>query len=457
MVRKLGRVLLVAGGGIALWTTTRAAAFAQDPGGASTLAADPGAPVTFVWLIVCTALVFLMQAGFLLVEAGFARAKNTVNIVTKNIVDFIIAALAFWAFGYAFMYGDGGFANPLIGLTGFGLLGNGYDVTNALAFVFQLVFAATAATIVSGAMSERTKITSYMAYSFLVTALLYPIFGKWVWGGGWLASLGAHDFAGSGVVHALGGGVALAGAWLVGPRLGKYGPDGKARPMPAHNMVFVALGTLVLMFGWIGFNGGSTLDGGDLRLSVVIANTLLAAAAGGFVAMYITMLRTKGIVDLGKVCNGILAGLVGITAPCAVVAPWAAVLIGAIAGAILLWSESFVENRLRVDDPVGAVSVHGTCGLWGLLAVGIFADGTYAGVSGLLVGNVSQFLVQLLMVGVIAIWSVGGGYLIFSVIKSSMGLRVSEEEEIAGLDIAEHGVPAYSGGFGSEPQPAMGD
>jgi ammonium transporter, Amt family len=457
MVRKLGRVLLVALGGIALWTTTHAAAFAQDPGGADTLAADPAAPLTFVWLVVCTALVFLMQAGFLLVEAGFARAKNTVNIVTKNMVDFIIAALAFWAFGYAFMYGDGGFANPLIGLTGFGLLGNGYDVTNVLAFVFQLVFAATAATIVSGAMSERTKITSYMAYSFLVTALLYPIFGKWVWGGGWLAALGVHDFAGSGVVHALGGGVALAGAWLVGPRLGKYGPDGKARPMPAHNMVFVALGTLILMFGWIGFNGGSTLNGGDLRLSVIVANTLLASAAGGFIAMYITMLRTRGIVDLGKVCNGALAGLVGITAPCAVVAPWAAVVIGTVAGVVLLWSERFVENTLRVDDPVGAVSVHGTCGLWGLLAVGIFADGTYAGVSGLLVGNLSQFLVQLLMAGVITVWSVGGGYLIFSLIKSTLGLRVSEEEETAGLDIAEHGVPAYSGGFSSEPQPAMGD
>ncbi|MBA2391110.1 MAG: ammonium transporter, partial [Geodermatophilaceae bacterium] len=240
-------------------------AFAQDPNGAETLAADPAVALTFIWLLVSAALVFFMQAGFLLIEAGFARAKNTVNIVTKNIVDFIIAALAFWAFGYAFMYGEGGIANSFIGLTGFGLFNDGYDVSNMLAWVFQLVFAATVATIVSGAMAERTKITSYMAYSFLVTALLYPIYGKWVWGGGWLAGLGAHDFAGSGVVHALGGGVALAGAMLVGPRLGKYGPDGKARTMPAHNMVYVAIGTLILMFGWIGFNGGSTLNGSDLR------------------------------------------------------------------------------------------------------------------------------------------------------------------------------------------------
>jgi len=419
-------------------------AFAGDPVGELELTEGSAAALTFLWLTVSAALVFLMQMGFLLVEAGLTRSKNAVNISTKNMVDFVIAVLAYWAFGFAFMYGSG----PLdgyIGLTGFGLLGDAYDVTTLLDFTFQVVFAATAATIVSGAMSERTKISSYMAYSFLVTALLYPVYGHWVWSAnGWLSALGAHDFAGSGVVHALGGGVALIGAKLVGPRLGKYNKDGTANEMPAHNMVYVALGTIVLIFGWIGFNGGSTLGWGDLRVSVVVTNTLLAASAGGLVAMYIHMIRSGGIVDLGKICNGILAGLVGITAPCAVVAPWGAVAIGAIAGLILLWSESFIEKTLKIDDPVGASSVHGTCGLWGIIAVGIFADGSY-GIGSLLTGDVRQFGIQLLMAAVIALWSVGGGFVIFSIIKSSMGLRVSREEELSGLDVAEHGVEAYGG------------
>ncbi len=457
MVGKLARRLPISVLVLALWALVASPALAQDANGADTLAADPGAPLTFIWLLVASALVFFMQAGFLLVEAGFARAKNTVNIVVKNMVDFVIAALAFWAFGYAFMYGDGGAANSFIGLSGFGLLGDSYDVSTSLSWVFQMVFAATAATIVSGAMAERTKVTSYMAYSFLISALLYPIYGKWVWGGGWLAQLGAHDFAGSGVVHALGGGVALMGAMLVGPRLGKYGPDGKARAMPGHNLVYVALGTLILIFGWIGFNGGSTLNGSDLRVSVIVANTLLAGAAGSFVAMYLTMLRTRGVVDLGKICNGMLAGLVGITAPCAVVAPWAAVIIGAIAGVILIYAESFIENRLKIDDPVGASSVHGACGLWGLLAVGIFADGSYGGVSGLIAGNVNQFLIQALMALVITVWALGGGYLIFSFIKSMMGLRVSKDEEERGLDVTEHGVEAYGQDIQFVASPVAGD
>ncbi len=223
-------------------------------------------------------------------------------------------------------------------------------------------------------------------------------------------------------------------------------------------MVYVALGTLILVFGWIGFNGGSTLNGSDLRVSVIVANTLLASAAGGLVAMYINMVRTRGIVDLGKVCNGMLAGLVAVTAPCAVVAPWAAVVIGGIGGALLLWAESFVENTLKIDDPVGASAVHGANGLWGLIAVGIFADGTYGGISGLIMGDVNQFLVQLLMAGVIAVWSLGGGYLIFSFIKSVMGLRVSAVEEEMGLDMPEHGMVAYGQDIViREPLPALGD
>lgn len=461
-----GRLLRVGALVLMMMALTNIPAFAGDPVGELELTDSNAAALTFLWLLVCAALVFLMQMGFLLVEAGLTRSKNAVNIATKNMIDFVIAVLAYWAFGFALMYGGGTLAGGegsvlpgygILGLTGFGLLGDAYDVTTLLDFTFQVVFAATAATIVSGAIAERTKISSYMAYSFLVTAVLYPIYGHWVWSeNGWLATLGAHDFAGSGVVHALGGGVALAGAMLVGPRLGKYDKDGKARAMPAHNMIYVALGTIVLIFGWIGFNGGSTLGWGNLRVSVVVANTLLAAAAGGLVAMYIHMIRTGGIVDLGKLCNGILAGLVGITAPCAVVAPWAAVTIGGIAGAILLWSESFIENTLKIDDPVGASSVHGICGLWGLVAVGIFADGSY-GVSGLIAGNVNQFLVQLLMAAVITVWSVGGGYIIFSLIKSNMGLRVTRAEELEGLDLAEHGMQAYGGDISFERLPALGD
>ncbi len=436
---------------IALVMVTATTAFAGDPTGSELTAAianssDPAVAalaesLTFIWLIVAGALVFFMQAGFALVEAGFAQSKNTVNILTKNFMDFCIAGLAYFFFGYAIMYGAdiAGF----IGSDGFLLLGDYYDVFQARDWFFQMVFAATAATIVSGAMSERTRITAYLAYSFLITAIIYPISGHWVWSeNGWLAQMGFHDFAGSGVVHAVGGLVALVGAKMVGPRLGKFGQDGTVKEFPPHSVPFIVLGGLILFLGWFGFNGGSTLSGTDLRVSVVVTNTLLAGVTGAVVAMYAGFVRT-GKVNVLAAVNGSLAGLVGITAPAAVVAPWAAVIIGGLAGAVLLWGERFVERTLKVDDPVGAVAVHGICGLYGVLMVGVFADGAYAGVSGLVAGNVGQLGIQLVGALAIAAWSLVTGAIVFALLRATMGLRASDEEQIQGLDQAEHGLGAY--------------
>jgi Amt family ammonium transporter len=423
-----------------------------DPSGSATIEANPNAAVNFSWTLIAGFLVFFMQAGFAMVEAGLSRAKNTVAVLTKNLMDALIGGLAFWAFGFAFMMGGSALSsgletgNPFIGLSGFMLSGDAYDVTTMELWFFQMVFAATAATIVSGAVAERTKTTAYLAYSFLISAIVYPIYGHWVWGGGWLATLpfgvGARDFAGSGVVHAVGGFVAMAGAILVGPRLGKFGSDGKPRNIPGHSLSLVALGTFILFFGWFGFNPGSTLAATDLRISVIAVNTFLAGAAGAVTAVYYSLLKS-GKIDLALACNGGLAGLVGITAPCAYVAPLSAVIIGLIAALVMIWALGFVEKTLKVDDVVGAISVHGFAGLWGLLAVGIFADGTYGSVAGLIVGDTGQIIAQLIDVVVVAAWSLGMGFVIFGLLKKTMGLRASKAEEISGLDIPEHGSEAY--------------
>ena len=450
--RNIRKVSMATVGAGLLVGLTVATALAADPNGADTIKEDPTKAVNYSWTLICAFLVFFMQAGFALVEAGLARTKNTVNVLSKNFMDFCIGGLAFFAFGFGLMFGGSALApgleigNPIVGLSGFFLTGDAYDVGTNELWIFQMVFAATAATIVSGAMVERTKITSYMAYSFLISAIIYPIYGHWAWGGGWLATLpfgvGAKDFAGSGVVHAVGGLVALVGAWMVGPRLGKFGPDGKPRIIPGHNLAYVVLGTFILFFGWFGFNPGSTLAATDLRISVIATNTFLAGVTGAVVTMYYSLMRT-GKADIGLACNGALAGLVAITAPCAYVAPWASVVIGALSSFVLLGSLWFVENMLKVDDPVGAVSVHGANGLFGLLCVGIFADGTYGGVSGLIAGNVDQLIAQLISMAAVTVWALGAGYAIFALIKATMGLRVSREEEITGLDITEHGVNAY--------------
>ena len=374
--------------------------------------------------VVAAALVFFMQAGFAFLGAGLIRSKNTTNYLTKSFMDFAIASLGFWAFGFAFMLGDtaGGF----IGLTGWFLTGGDY-----VGWIFQMVFAATAATIVAGAMAERTRLQTYLAYSFIVSALIYPIYGHWVWGGGWLAEMGAMDYAGSGVVHAVGGFVALAGAAVVGPRMGKF-VNGVAQEMPAHSTPFVVVGTFILFFGWFGFNIGW---GDDIGLNAV--NTLLSGATGAVVAMYITLI-VKGKADILMACNGALAGLVGITAPVNFVDPWAAVVIGAIAAPVMYGSVMFMERVLKIDDPVGAISVHGVTGLWGLLAIAIFAkDGGLAG------GSASLLAPQIVSIVAVVVWSLVTGFALFFLLKFTMGVRVSEEEEIQGLDISEHGIQTY--------------
>ena len=375
--------------------------------------------------VVAAALVFLMQAGFAFLGAGLIRSKNTTNYLTKSFMDFGIASLGFWAFGFALMMGDtaGGF----IGMTGWFLTGGDY-----VGWIFQMVFAATAATIVAGAMAERTKLQAYLAYSFIVSALIYPIYGHWVWSeGGWLANMGAQDYAGSGVVHAVGGLIALTGAAVVGPRIGKF-VGGKAQELPAHSTPFVVAGTFILFFGWFGFNIGW---GDDIGLNAV--NTLLAGATGAVVALYITLIA-KGKADILMACNGALAGLVGITAPVNYVDPWAAVVIGAIAAPVMYGSVLFVERVLKIDDPVGAISVHGVTGLWGLLAVAIFAND-----GGLVGGSAALLAPQLVSIVVVAAWSLGTGFALFYLLKFTMGVRVSAAEEAEGLDISEHGIQTY--------------
>ena len=379
--------------------------------------------------VVAAALVFFMQAGFAFLGAGLIRSKNTTNYLTKSFMDFGIASLGFWAFGFALMTGDS--VGKIIGGTNFFLVDGNY-----VDWIFQMVFAATAATIVAGAMAERTKLQTYLAYSFIVSALIYPIYGHWVWGDGFLGAMGAQDYAGSGVVHAVGGFVALAGAMVVGPRIGKF-VGGKAQELPAHSTPFVVVGTFILFFGWFGFNINT---GGYIGLNAV--NTLLAGATGAVVALYITLIA-KGKADILMACNGALAGLVGITAPVAFVDPWAAVVIGAIAAPVMYGSVLFVERVLKVDDPVGAISVHGVTGLWGLLAVAIFANDPTGGVVGLVGGSPALLAPQLVSIVVVAAWALGTGFALFYLLKFTMGVRVSAAEEAEGLDISEHGIQTY--------------
>ena len=429
-----------------------------DPNGADTLAADPTAAVNFAWTLMAAFLVFFMQAGFAFLGAGLIRSRNTANYMTKSFMDFAIASLSFWAFGFAIMFGGGALlgsgsgleeGNNFIGRSGFFLTGDAYDVSTITTWIFQMVFAGTAATIVVGALAERTNIHAYLAYSFILGAVIYPLYGHWVWGGGWLGSwidingvVGAWDFAGSGVVHAVGGLVALAGAAVVGPRIGKFNADGTSNKIPGHNLPYVVIGTVILFFGWFGFNAGSTLAATELRIAVIATNTLLAGSAGAVVAMYFSIVRT-GKADVVFACNGTLAGLVAITAPCAFVEPWAAVVIGSLGALVMIGGLSFVERVLKVDDPVGAVSVHGFAGLWGLLALGIFADGTYLGVSGLIEGQWEQLVIQLISVGVVTSWSLVTGFTLFTLLKHTMGVRAPREEELQGLDVPEHGIEAY--------------
>ena len=390
----------------------------------------------YVWTLVAAALVFFMQAGFALVETGFTRAKNAINIMMKNLMDFSMGSIAYWALGFGLMFGIS--KSGWIGTSGFFLsdFKVGGDPWVLAFWMFQVVFAATAATIVSGAMAERTKFSGYLVYSIFVSGLIYPIFGSWAWGGlfnggGWLEKLGFIDFAGSTVVHSVGGWAALAGAIVLGPRLGKYTKDGGIKPILGHNIPLAALGVFILWLGWFGFNPGSTTTA-NKDIAMIFVNTNLAAAAGCVLAMFTSWLRF-GKPDAGMSLNGALAGLVAITAGCANVTPLSAVIIGAIAGIIVVFSVVFFD-RIKIDDPVGAVSVHGVNGAWGTLAAGLFNIG---GTSGKIIG------VQLLGIVVCFVWTFLTAFILFKIIDKTMGLRVTPQEEAEGLDIGEHGGNAY--------------
>jgi Amt family ammonium transporter len=435
-------------------TVWNSAAVAQDVEEALTPEQVQGALNT-IWVLIAAILVIFMNAGFAMLETGFCRQKNAVNILTKNLIVFALATIAYWAIGFSLMFGQG---SPIIGGGGWFLTGEsatyGLDpfpagLPVAVYFLFQVAFAGTAATIVSGAVAERIKFVDFIIFSVLLTAISYPITGHWVWGGGWLSELGFHDFAGSTVVHSVGGWAALVGAAILGSREGKY-QNGRINALPGHNMSIATLGCLILWIGWFGFNPGSELAVNE-AVPFIAVTTNLAAAAGGITATATSWLK-DGKPDLSMVINGILAGLVGITAGCYVVDYWGAVIIGAIAGIIVVFSVAFFDS-IRIDDPVGATSVHLVNGIWGTLAVGLFANpnnlaqgGAEDAIAGLFYGGgVAQLINQ-----VIGILAVGAFTAIFSVvvwliIKAILGMRVAIEEEIQGLDIGEHGMEAYSG------------
>lgn len=436
--------------------------------------------INFVWTLVTGFLVMFMQAGFALVETGFCQKKNAAHVMMTNFVIYPLGIIGFFLCGFAFMFGGasgiaslGGTA-PLTGMLeivkGWGIIGTKgffltqggtYDVGVYALFLFQMVFMDTTATIPTGAMAERWKFSAFCVYGLFISMITYPIFGNWVWGGGWLSKLGvnlglAHgyiDFAGSSVVHAVGGITALAGAMVIGPRIGKFNKDGTANAIPPHDIPMALLGTFILAFGWFGFNPGSTLAGTDLRIAVVAVNTMLASATGALTAMFI-MWKFFKHPDPSMTANGMLAGMVAITAPCAFVNAWAAAIIGIVAGALVVGSVFFVERVLKVDDPVGAVSVHGANGLWGVLSLGLFADGAYGDgwngvtgtVRGLFYGDAHQLVAQIVGAVTCIIFIFTLSYIFFKLQDKLMGLRVSPEVELAGVDIPEMGIAGYDDG-----------
>ncbi len=393
-----------------------------------------------LWVCIAAFLVFFMQAGFGMVEAGFIRAKNAVNILTKNFIDYCSASIMFFLIGYAFMFGDG---NGFIGSSGFALVGVDSTVGSVQTWafwLFQAAFCGAAATIVAGGMAGRMKFTAYLMYTVVISGLIYPIVGHWIWGGGWLSELNFSDFAGSTVVHATGGWAAFIGTIILGPRIGKYVGGGEVKAIPGHNIPIASLGVFILWFGWFGFNPGSTVAVGDgSGFALVAMNTNLAAAAGAITAM-VTIWFFGGKPDLGMIMNGCLAGLVAITAPCAEVTPVGAIFIGAIGGVIVVLG-TLLLDRLRIDDPVGAVPVHGMNGIWGTLSIGLFSVD-----SGLFYGHgLKQLGVQALGTFAVTGFVIVTMGIVFFLIKSTVGLRVSRAEELRGLDVGEHGIESYAG------------
>ncbi len=437
--------------------------------------------INIMWTLITGFLVMFMQAGFAMVETGFTQKKNVAHTMAMNFMVYGIGMLGFWICGFAFMFGGaldpatlgGGVAAAkheitwhlfgkdfgIIGAAGYFLNSKVYDVGVFTLFLFQMVFMDTTATIPTGGMAERWKFKSFVVFGFFISMFVYPLFGNWVWGGGWLSQLGVNfglghghvDFAGSSVVHEVGGVAALAGAIVIGPRIGKYNADGSANTIPGHNIPMAIIGTFILAFGWFGFNPGSTLAGGDLRIAVIAVNTMLASASGAlFAALYMKLTTKKW--DPGMMANGMLAGLVAITAPCAFVNSLSAVIIGAIAGLLVIWVAVFVEKKLKIDDPVGAFAVHGANGAWGVLSLGLFADGTYGDgwngvngtVKGLFYGDGGQFVAELIGAVTCFVFVFVVMYLFFKLIKlTPIGLRSDAADEQAGLDIPEMGVHGY--------------
>ncbi len=446
--------------------------------------ADSQTALNIVWTLIAGFLVMFMQAGFALVETGLTRAKNVAHTMGMNFLVYSIGIIGFYFIGFGLQMGGVGamstFGNDatlskefvvhlfgkdfgLFGMTGFMLPLAKYTPAVAAMFLFQMVFMDTTATIPTGACAERWRFSAFVMFSFVISMLIYPIYANWVWGGGWLSALGTNfglghghvDFAGSSVVHMTGGVAALVLAKMIGPRIGKYGADGRVNPIPPHNIPQVMLGTFILAFGWFGFNAGSTLAGMDTRLAVVAVNTMIASATGAFAAYLFVKIRW-GKADPSWLANGMLAGLVAITAPCAFVSAWAAALIGAIAGVLVILAAVFIDTKLKIDDPVGASAVHGVNGAWGILSLGLFANGTYGqglngvapGVTGLFYGDKGQFVASVIGILVNVIWVGGVTAIAYIVVDKLVGNRVSAEDEVQGLDLGEMGVLGYDYGLG---------
>ncbi len=430
----------------------------------------------YTWVMICAFMVFFFQCGFAMVETGFCRGKNAAHTMTMNFMVFLVGAVGYFLVGFALqMGGSGGAAglgtggsalNGMLSIPGLGgvlgykgfMLSGTYDAGIYALFFFQMVFMDTTVTIPTGAMAERVKYSAYVITSFFIAMFLYPLFANWVWGGGWLATLGANfgighgvvDFAGSAVVHSMGGMIALAGAIVLGPRIGKFKKDGTARAFPGHNIPMAIIGTIILFFCWFSFNAGSTLNSSDFRLAVVATNTMIAGAVGGLVAMFYMWIKF-GKPDPSMTANGTLAALVAITAPCAFVNGISAAIIGLVAAILVCVAVPFIENKFKIDDPVGAISVHGVNGFWGIIALGLFADGKYGdgingvsgNVTGLFFGDASQLIAQLICLVVLVVWGFGVSYIFFKILDKVWGLRVAPEDELEGLDIPEMGVLAY--------------
>ncbi len=488
----LGLASLIVIATMLLSTSVFAASTGADPTGASYAVATGSETVkdvavaankaqlsaNYVWVMITGFMVFFFQCGFAMVETGFCRGKNAAHTMTMNFMVFLVGAVGYFLMGFALQFGGSGGAaglgtggsvlNGMLSIPGLGGImgykgfflqsGGTYDAGIYALFFFQMVFMDTTVTIPTGAMAERVKYSAVVISSFFVSMIYYPLFGNWMWGGGWLSTMGKNfglghggvDFAGSAVVHCMGGMMALAGAIVLGPRIGKFKKDGTARAFPGHDIPMAIIGTIVLFFCWFSFNAGSTLNAGDFRLAVVATNTMIAGAIGGLVAMFYMWIK-YGKPDPSMTANGALAGLVAITAPCAFVNGIMSFIIGAIAGILVCVAVPFVENKLKLDDPVGAISVHCVNGLWGVIATGLFADGSYGdgingisgNVKGLFYGDAGQFAAQMIVVAVLIVWGFGVSYIWFKFLNKVWGLRVKPEVEIEGLDMEEMGALAY--------------